>query len=194
MKTVGITGGIGSGKTTVCEIFQGFGIPVFTTDLEARKLLFVPKIRKKIFRTFGEAVMLGDKISSLKLANVVFKDSEKLKKLNAIIHPETLKMFARWAKQYKTKSYVIMESALLFESGIGKKLDYIITVTAPEKVRIKRVKARNGMNVSEIRRRMGNQLGDAIKVRGSDFVIVNDGKRELKPQVMRIYTKLAKIK
>jgi len=194
MKTSGLTGNIGSGKTTVCDIFASFGIPVFTTDIEARKLLKVPRIMKKIRKTFGENVMNGEKISSLKLAEVVFNDKEKLAKLNAIIHPETLKMFERWTKKQKGRPLVIMESALLFESGLYKKLDYIITVTAPEKVRIKRVKLRNGISTAEIKKRMENQLGETKKIRRADFVIVNDGKRQLKPQVIKAYVKLAKLK
>lgn len=194
MKTLGITGGIGSGKTTVCGIFAGLGFPVFITDLEARKLLSVVRVRKKIVKVFGESIMIGEKISSLKLANVVFSDKEKLKKLNKIIHPEVWKMFDQWAKQHKNRPYVIMESALLFESGLFKKLDYIITVTAPVNIRIQRVKSRNGMKAIEIRRRMKNQFGDAKKIRGSDFVINNNGKKPLLSEVRKVYVKLAKIK
>lgn len=194
MKTIGVTGNIGSGKTTVCKIFEDFGIPVFTADLEAKKLLFVPRIIKKIYKTFGDAVMENGKVVNQKLANVVFSDEKELAKLNTIIHPEIWKLFDKWSKQHKKRHHVIMESALLFESGFYKKLDYIITVTAPVEVRIKRVKFRDKMSTAEVRKRINNQLSDLVKRKGSNFVIVNDGKKPLMPQVTKVYIKLSTTK
>lgn len=167
MLKVGITGGIGSGKTTICSIFNLFGVPVFSSDDEA-KTIFVSSTAE-IEKEFGTANMK-------QIADIVFKDKSKLEKLNSIIHPKVRARFDEWSREYEgKKKYVLMEAAILFESGGHTRMDKIITVTAPIELRIKRVMERNKISREAVLERMSHQWTDEERIAKSDFVIVNDG-------------------
>lgn len=173
MRIVGLTGGIGSGKTTIASMFRELGVPVYLADPEARKLMASsPVIKEKIVAAFGEAAYANGMPDNKFLAAIVFKKKEKLQQLNAIIHPEVQKHFSEWCKQQKAP-YVLKEAAILFESGSYKDCDTIITVTAPEALRIQRVMERDNATEAMVRARIKNQWADEKKIALSDFVIEN---------------------
>ena len=192
MKIVGITGGIGSGKTTVCKIFSQLSVPIFYADEEAKKILFEDKrIGEKVLKILGKEILSDGKLDKQKIADVVFADNKKLSKLNSIVHPVVQKIFLSWCKINKSQKYVLKEAAILFESGSYKDCDFVITVTAPENIRVKRVMARDKVSDKEIRQRMKNQWSDKEKTKRSDFIINNDGKLLLIPQVLNIHKKIS---
>ena len=192
MLKIGITGGIGSGKTTVSKVFQALGIPVFYSDAEAIKILQSVPVRKKIKKTFGKEVFDKSEMVDRKLlAKEVFGDTTKLKKLNAIIHPAVAKAFEAWVKKNKTAPYILKEAAILFESGAHKQVDKVITVTAPLLLRIERVMKREGFTKYQVKERVKQQWSDKEKIKRSDFVIVNDEKKMIIPQVLEIHKNLA---
>jgi dephospho-CoA kinase len=158
MLKVGVTGGIGSGKTTVCKIFECLGVPVFRADEEGRRLLTEDKdTQKKVIELFGRDILTADKLDRKKIAAVVFNDSEKLKQLNNIIHPAVRSAFNNWVAQQDAE-IIIEEVAILFESGANKGLDSVIVVTAPEKTRIQRAMSRDNLVEAEVRKRMSSLL------------------------------------
>lgn len=188
MIKIGITGGIGSGKTTVCKVFQVIGIPVFNADEEARRLMQDDKtLVEKIKNLFGKDAYEEEKLNRAKIAAMVFKNSELLQELNAVVHPAVGKEFARWAASQKNQPYIIKEAAILFESNAHKGLDYVIAVSAPEKLRIERIMQRDGVTEAQVIQRMKNQWPERKKVQLADFVIVNDDKKMVLPQVMRLH-------
>src|ERR1035437_6632789 len=151
MLTVGITGGMGSGKTTVCKIFELLRVPVFYADDEAKKLYDNKTIKQKIVKVFGATILNKNKeIEKRILSQKVFNDKSLLAKLNAIIHPEVRRNFNEWKKQQKDKKYVIKEAAVMIESGAHKEIDYLISVKSSKSLRIKRLLDRNNLTVSEI--------------------------------------------
>jgi len=184
---VGVTGGIGSGKSVVCRIFQTLGIPVFDADSEAKRLMasdagLIAAIRSE----FGDEAYHADgTVNRSYLAGQVFNDGRRLEKLNALVHPVTIRAGEEWA-QRQTTPYSIKEAALLFESGSFKLNDYTILVTAPEAIRIERVVQRDGATPEQVRARMQRQWPDNEKARLADFTIVNDGKQSLIPQVLEL--------
>jgi dephospho-CoA kinase len=188
---VGVTGGIGSGKTIVCAVFEKLGIPVFNADKEAKNIVASdPGVREKIRTTFGDAVFSGGEPDRKKLAAIVFSDPEALKKLNNIIHPAVKIKFEHWAELNLSAPYVIKEAAILFESGSDAGMDKIITVTAPEALRLKRTLKRDNAAEEDIKKRMAQQLSDEEKITRSDFVIWNDDKTLVIPQILEIHKKL----
>ena len=188
MIKIGITGGIGSGKTTVCKVFQVIGIPVFNADLEARRLMQENiTLVDNIKNLFGKDAYEKDMLNRAKIADMVFKNPELLKELNALVHPAVGKEFARWAAGQKNQPYIIKEAAILYESNAHKGLDYVIAVSAPEKLRIERIMQRDGISEARVRERMKNQWPERKKVQMADFVIVNDDKKMILPQVMRLH-------
>jgi len=191
MLKVGITGGIGSGKTLVCKIFSSLGIPVFDADHEARELVNTDeRIKTKIKKEFGSNLYnASGKLDRKKMAAVVFNNKKALEKLNSIIHPVVISNAEDWAKQQEAP-YSIREAAILFESGANKGLDKIITVTAPEELRIRRAMERDKKSKEEILAVIHNQSGDKEKIKQSDFVIINDEKKLVLPQVLQIHEKL----
>lgn len=196
MLKIGITGGIGSGKTIIAHVFEILGVPVFYSDAVAKNLLSQDKnVKHQIINIFGEA-LLSDKneIDKNLLSKIVFSDKEKLAKLNSIIHPEVKKVFENWLKeQTKTNTkYILKEAALLFEAGTYKELDKIITVIAPKDLRIKWVMKRDNITAEAIIKRMENQWTDDEKIKLSDFIIQNDDKTLLLPQILKIHNKLLK--
>ncbi len=191
---IGITGGIGSGKTTVCKLFEALGIPVYYADHEA-KLLMVNdlQVRAKIVAAFGEAAYLPDgSLHRKHLADVIFQDDTKRQTLNSIVHPAVLEHGRVWHETQCAQGapFTLKEAALLIESGSYRDLDLLILVTAPQQVRIKRVRQRDGLSTAEIRQRMKSQLTDKERRKYAQMIIQNDGKVSLIPQVWTIYQKL----
>ena len=193
MKVVGITGGIGSGKTIVCDIFRELGVPVYEADAEAKRLYDLPEVMEKVKEKFGEDFFQDGAVDRKKLAGKIFKDPEALKTINSILHPQVKKHFNNWKKQFAGKPYVLKEAAILFESGTDKGCDKIITVTAPEAIRIQRVTARDKRSQKEVEEIMNRQWPDEEKIKRSDFVIVNDGESLILPEVLRIHGELLKV-
>ncbi len=195
MLKVAITGNIGSGKSTVSKIFRALGIPVFIADIEARLLYYEDDVKEEIRQNFGENVFnIDGGIDSKALAGVIFNDPAALKKINGIIHPRTLKKYNDWLDQHIDKEYTLHESAILFENKLQHHFDKTINVSAPQDLRAKRVMDRDGLTHSEVFARIKNQLPDKEKNSLADFIINNDGKGFLIPQVIEIDKILKSIK
>lgn len=190
MLKVGITGGIGSGKSTVAGVFETLGIPVYHADTAAKKLMQEDAaLQAAIVEAFGEAVYENGVLQRAKLASMVFNNKEKLALLNSIVHPATIADAERWMQAQKAP-YVLKEAALLFESGSAEGLDYVIGVWAPEALRIKRVMARDKVSRNEVLERMAHQIQENIKMRLCDFVIRNTEQELVVPQVLEIHRQL----
>jgi len=186
-KIIGLTGGIGSGKTTVANLFAHLGVPVFNADDAAKKLMQnSPIIKNQLILQFGDKVYDQGQLNKSYLASIVFGDPEKLAILNSIVHPVTIQAALDWAQQ-QTSAYVIKEAALLFESNAKEGLDFIIGVTAPMALRIQRVMKRDQCTQAEVEKRMEHQISDAIKMKLCDKVIVNDEVQLIAPQVIAIH-------
>ena len=184
---IGLTGGIGSGKSVVATIFTTLGIPVFNADEAAKQIMQTsPEIKIKLIQQFGSSIYDASGLQKEKLAAIVFNDPFQLQLLNAIVHPVTIQAAWDWAK-LQTTAYVIKEAALLFESNAVEGLDYVIGVTAPLAIRKQRVMARDQCTLEEVEKRMRNQISDTIKMRLCDAVIVNDNVQLILPQVMKIH-------
>lgn len=193
MHKLGITGSIGSGKSTVCKMFKELGIPVFGSDDEGRRLLAEDQeVKEQVAALLGDGVLTDGNLDRKKIGAVVFSDPEKLKALNAIIHPRVYLSFEEWCSK-QTTDWVIQESALLFETKAYLAVDTTLVVTAPEDVRIKRVMARDNATEDEVRARMKNQLSEEKKLEYADNVIVNDGEQDLGEQVKRLYEDMCAI-
>jgi dephospho-CoA kinase len=172
-KIIGLTGGIGSGKSTIANHFMKLGIPVYIADDEARKIMQSAEIIDEIKKTFGTAIFEKDVLNRQLLAEIVFNHPEKLKLLNAIIHPAVKKHFENWVLNHKNAPFVIYEAAILFESGNYKNCDQIITVIAPIESRIQRVIQRDKTTRDHVMKRMDAQWNDSQRIAQSDFVIEN---------------------
>lgn len=192
---VGITGGIGSGKTTVCKIFEQLGIPVYYADERAKLLMTTNKtVIAKLKKLFGAEAYLPDgELNRKRIAEIVFKDAEKLAKLNDIIHPAVQKDGENWHKRQRNVPYTLKETALLFEIGSQKFFEKTITVSAPREMRLQRTMQRDGQTQAQVEARMAKQMADEEKVQLTDFVIVNDGTKLLLPQVLAIHQVLSEI-
>jgi dephospho-CoA kinase len=188
MIKVGITGGIGSGKSLVCEVFARLNIPVYHADLEARKLTDSdPSIRNELTSLLGKTIYSGPTLNRVLMADLVFNDPNLLEKVNAIIHPRVAQHFMLWCNNSMFHPYVIQESAILFESKAYLGFDAVISVSCPEETRIQRVLIRKNMNREKILAVMKNQLPESEIIRRSDYVIDNDGTKLLLPQILRIH-------
>ena len=186
MKKIGLTGGIGVGKTFVAEIFQQMGIPVFNADIEAKKCMIEDeKLMSAVQLAFGENIYVNNILQKKELAKIVFNNSEALKQLNALVHPVVKQKFEVWCKD-QTSKLVIKEAAILFESDSHLGLDAVICVSASEKLRIARVQKRDGSSVEEIESRINKQMPQAEKEKLADFVIVNNGEKLLLPQILKV--------
>ncbi|QIH37430.1 dephospho-CoA kinase [Flavobacterium sp. Sr18] len=192
-KIIGLTGGIGSGKTTIAKYFKSFGIPVYIADDEAREIMQSPEIINAIKNTFGEDIFENRILNREKLAKIVFNDPEKLKKLNSIVHPAVKKHFELWLIENKTFPYIIYEAAILFESGRYKDCDIIVTVTAPIETRLQRVLERDKTTRELVLKKMEAQWSDEKRIAKSDFVIENIALDAAKREVDEIL-KILKIK
>jgi dephospho-CoA kinase len=191
MTKVAITGNIGSGKTTVCKIFQSLGVDVYFADKEARKFYKRKEVIRSVKDLFGGDVFNNDDvlISNI-LAERAFADENKLSQLNGIIHPLVLKDFFDWAEKRKKETYILYESALLFESGFYKHFDYSILISAPEQLALKRVSARDHISPEEFYNRLSMQWAEKRKLGMADHIIFNDQKKALIPQVLNLHKML----
>jgi len=190
MLKIGLTGGIGSGKSTVAQVFGVLGIPVYSSDLASRRLMNEdPELIGSIKAAFGEQAYTGGTLNRAYLASIVFKDKEQLARLNALVHPATIRDGAAWIAAQQGP-YAIRESSLIFEAGMQPQFDCIIGVSAPVALRIKRVTDRDGSDAEAVRERMRNQIEEAIKMRLCDIVIFNDDRHPLIPQVLDIHRRL----
>jgi dephospho-CoA kinase len=190
MLKVGLTGGIGSGKSVVAEIFRIFGIPVFDADSAAKRLMETDDaLISQVKKEFGEGSYTGNKLDRKFLADKVFGDPYLLEKLNAIVHPAAIQAGIDWAGK-QAAPYVIKEAALMFEAGSAFNLQYVIGVSAPKSLRIKRVMDRSSMSRADVLTRMSRQVDDNIKMRLCDFVIINDEQQMLLPQVLKVHEQL----
>lgn len=192
MRKVGITGGIGSGKTVICEIFSRLGVPVYSADDEARSIMDEDEaVKKQIAALFGDEIYADGKLDRAALAEVVFKKDHMLEKLNAIVHPAVVVHFDEWLEGKETAAYILKEAAILYESGVYKGLDCTVLVCADEELRIKRVMKRDGADRGGVESRMQNQWSDDKKLELADYVITNDDTSLVIPQVLEIHRKLS---
>ena len=189
MLRIGLTGGIGSGKSTVARIFEALGIPVYNADDASKRLMLEdPVLRKKIQDSFGDQSYSGNQLDRKFLAEQVFSNPQKLSLLNSFVHPATIKDAREWMNSQKS-AYLIKEAALIFESGSQKYLDYIIGVKAPLALRIQRTMVRDGVLGVKVKERMETQMDEEEKLRLCDYVIVNDEQHLLIPQVLELHKK-----
>ena len=185
--TIGITGGIGSGKSTVCQIFKILGIPVFEADLVAKNLINSNiEIKNGLIQLFGGEIYGSDnRINRKKLANLIFNDDNLLQKVNRLVHPAVGNEFTNWMKTQDSE-YIIHEAAILFESGFYKMMDYTILVSAPEEMRIDRVIKRENITPEMVRGRLAKQWTDEEKRKLTTLELVNDNKKLIIPQILEI--------
>lgn len=194
MLKIGLTGGIGSGKSTVARLFELHGIPVYYADAAAKEIMNTDEtLKNQIIQHFGEATYTNNRLNRKQLADIVFKDKEKLALLNSLVHPATIRDATNWMQQ-QTAPYTIKEAALIFESGSQSELDYVIGVYAPKTLRIHRTMQRDGVDREEVLKRMKNQIDEEIKMRLCDFVIVNDEQQLLIPQVNELHEKIRNLR
>jgi dephospho-CoA kinase len=187
MLKVGLTGGIGSGKTTVAKIFELLNVPVYYADQASKRLYHTDKhLISEIKKYFGEDVYTNEVLNRSKLATIVFNNPDKLDLLNELVHPPTIRDAEEWMKR-QTAPYVIKEAALLFESGSATGLDYVIGVQAPSHYRIKRAMDRDGLKREEVLSRINGQIDEDIKMRLCDFVIINNEQELVIPQVLELH-------
>ena len=193
MTLVGLTGGIGSGKTTIANFFKELNVPIYFADIEAKKLMNKSKVlQRKIKALFGERAYIKNELNRPFIAERIFKDKNLLQQMNAIVHPKVGKHFIKWLNK-QNSSYVIKEAAILFENNSYKNYDYIITVVTEEKERINRILNRDNTSEQKIKDIMKNQWDDSEKVKLSDFVIHNKSLDNTKKQVYSIHRKLLKL-
>jgi len=190
MLRTGLTGNIGSGKSAVASVFSSIGVPVFRADEESKKFLKNPDIIDQIIGLFGKEIAANGMIDNRQLASVVFSSTEALNKLNILLHPLVMRDFNTWLQKQAGVPYVVMEAAILFETGYAKEFDYIIHVSCPEETAIERVVKRDGLSREMVIERIKHQIKNDDKARMSDFVIINDGTSLLIPQVIAIHKKL----
>lgn len=190
---IGLTGGIGSGKSTVAKMFQEYNIPVYFSDDEAKKLIVKSKIiRRKLIARFGEKTYLKNKLNRVYIASIVFNSKEDLNYLNSVVHPKVNEHFRRWVKKQKTH-YILQENAILFESGSDKFCDYIIAVTAPTAIKVKRVIVRDNSTEKKVISIIENQMSDSEKILKADFAIKNIDLQDTKLQVEKIHKQILKL-
>lgn len=189
MLKIGITGGIGSGKSTVCTIFKILGIPVFNADIEARKLYDEPQVKEAIMLAFGDNMYPQGVFDKKAMANIVFQSADKLKQLNELLHPLVQIQFDTWLQQQESP-YTIKEAALLIEAGSYQQLDELILVTCPMNKRIERVMKRDRVTEDEVLARINKQLSEEDKRTFCQYEIINDDRQLLIPQVLQLHHQL----
>lgn len=193
MLRVGLTGGMGSGKTTVAAIFEILGVPVYYADDAAKRLINEdPSIFKKIVQAFGKEAYSNKRYNHTYIREIVFADPSKLDILNKIVHPATLEDAKKWLNS-RTEPYAIKEAALIFEAGAEKDLDFVIGVESPLTLRIQRIQNRDNLPEKEITSRISRQMDEETKMKLCDFIILNDEKQLLIPQVINLHEKLLKL-
>jgi dephospho-CoA kinase len=190
---VGLTGGIGSGKSLVCSILEKLGVPVYSADREARRLMNTDTgLRESIVKIFGERAYDKEGLNRAFLSETVFGDSVMLSMLNELVHPAVRIDFNRWAAGQNEASYVVEEAAILFESGAFREMDLSVLVYAPEELRISRVMSRDHIEREAVLKRMGHQLSEEQKMKFADHILYNDGAQMLLPQVVRLHNVVLK--
>ena len=190
MKKVGLTGGIGSGKSFVSKVFSELGVAVFNADLEAKRAYTDVSILTKVRKVIGNSVFDAHALNFQRLSKIVFSDKDLLAKLNAIVHPFTLKLYNEWLETHVNDTYTIMEAAIIFEANIQNMFDAIICINAPESICVERVMHRDFVSEEEVKQRIQNQIPTAIKIKKSDFTIINDDNSLILPQVLTIHKAL----
>ncbi|MDR1886368.1 MAG: dephospho-CoA kinase [Prevotellaceae bacterium] len=193
MLKVGLTGGIGSGKSIVCKIFSLLGMPVYQADIAAKELYDTnDRLRNDLKLLFGESLYdLSGKLDRQKLARIIFTDKENLKKVNELVHPAVRRDFLEYVSALpETTPYVIHEAAILYEAKTEDMFDVVINVWAPENIRTERALSRGGMDEAAIKQRIASQWSDKLKIELSDYNIINDDKTPVLPQVLRIHEEL----
>ena len=190
MKKIGLTGGIGSGKSYISTVFKKIGFPVFDADLNAKKCMHENKeLRLAIINLFGSNIYNNGKLQTRELASIVFSDQIKLNALNQVVHPVVTEEFKNWCKN-QDSDFVIKEAAILFESNTYKDLDFIISVSAPIEIRVKRVVSRDGCTANQVKERMRSQISDKERQKRADFLILNDGSSLLLPQILEVIDRI----
>lgn len=194
MFKVGITGGIGVGKTTVCKVFELLGVPIYYSDDAAKTVLETQNVKTKIVEAFVSDVLTSDgALDKKKLAAIVFNDKTKLAILNSIVHPAVDTHFKQWMSSHTNAPYIIKEAAILFESGASLAMDKVITVSAPLELKIQRAMMRDTSTREQIEERIKNQLSDNEKIKRSDYVIYNDNQQLVIPQVINTHETILKL-
>lgn len=192
MLKIGLTGGIGSGKSIVAAVFNVLGIPVFDADRQAKSIMEEDEqLMSSIQEAFGERSYISGKLNRGYIAKIVFSNTEKLNLLNSLVHPATIRAADHWMKQQCTP-YVVKEAALMFESGSAANVDYVIGVHSPQHMRIKRVMDRDGLTREQVLLRISHQLDDTIRMKLCDFIIVNDEQQLLIPQILQLHNRFIK--
>ncbi|CAN5471975.1 dephospho-CoA kinase [soil metagenome] len=187
---VGLTGGIGSGKSTVAKVFEVLGIPVYYADDAAKRLMNEDdSIKEQLIAAFGASAYIDEKLNREYVSSLVFNDKEKLNVLNGIVHPATITDAKEWM-QRQTTAYALKEAALIFESGSNKELDFVIGVFAPVELRTKRIINRDGISEDEVKARMNKQMDETAKMQLCDYIITNDETQLVIPQVLQIHANL----
>ena len=198
MLKVGVTGGIGSGKTTICMVFETLGVPVYYADKQAKLLMNTdPELIASIMDYFGSDIYCNGTLDRRKLADIVFNNKTALEKLNSMVHPAVARDFDCWiakqttnSTQHRSSNYVIEEAAIIFESNISHRFDKIILVTAPDDIRIERVCIRDRVTPEVVRERMNNQWPDEKKISLADYIIYNDNIQMITHQILEIHKKI----
>ncbi|MDR2064639.1 MAG: dephospho-CoA kinase [Prevotellaceae bacterium] len=193
MLKIGLTGGIGSGKTLVSLIFKNIGIPVFCADIEAKNTYFENEVRRQMINIFGKNIYIDEtRIDKTLIASKIFNNKDLLEKVNSIIHPAVCKRFDNWLAKQKS-AYIIHEAAILFESGFDKFMDKTVVVNAPQDLRIMRVMSRDNQSYQQIIKRMENQMNDDERNARADFIINNYMDIPILPQILKIHEAIKKL-
>lgn len=194
MLKVGLTGNIGSGKSIISEVFSTLGVPVYHADKVSRDLLLDPGIKAEVVTLLGDSILNGNnEIDRPKVAAIVFWDKEALMKLNALLHPRVIHDFLHWCQDFDDRPYIIQEAAIIYESHVESIFDKIIHVSCPDEIAIRRVVKRDGIDERLVLQRMQFQMKNEVKAGLADFVILNDDKEMVIPQVLSIHKKLKEL-
>lgn len=189
---IGITGGIGSGKSVVSKILSLLNIPIYLSDDEAKRLTATDEaIRRELTDLLGDELYQGGMLNKQMLANFLFASAENAEKINAIIHPQVKQDFRRWCTRHSASPFVAMESAILFESGFDSEVDVVVMVYAPQEVRIQRAMMRDAASRTQIEQRIKRQMDDEAKCSKAHYVLINDDKTALIPQVLQLLVSLS---
>ena len=187
---IGITGGIGSGKSSVCKLFKTLGVPVYDADKQAKLLMNTdPELKAALEGYFGSDIYRDGTLDRRKLAEIIFNDQSALEKVNSWVHPVVASDFEQWRMQ-QSAPYVLEEAAIIFESNITHRFDKVILVTAPDEIRISRVCKRDHVAPDVVLRRMANQWPEKKKIALADYIIYNDNLHLITPQIMKIHKQI----
>jgi len=193
MLKAGLTGNIGSGKTVVAGIFKTLGVPVFDADSEAKAILRHESVKEELKELFGLSIFGKGEIDRSKLAGIVFNDKIALERLNSIIHPAVRRCFDDWTAENSGNPYLVYEAAIIFESGFYRHLDFVIMISANDEIRLERVMRRDNASREMVMSRMKNQWPEERKCKMADFIITNENRELLIPQVIKAHDKLLKL-